>query len=155
MTSTAHRGGLAVRPEHPRLPRSRKRAMIGFLCYQVKQKSASREGDRSKKVAIKQHINLATPAEIDGQDHLIAVIPNSRWPVLPYKVTLLRRTESHGADNVPLVTVLPNARDTHVSLARIAPELSRIELHNQARKITAAQWQTEHAPSDVAVVVAG
>src|SRR3569623_1844884 len=155
MTSAAHRGGLAVRPEHPRLPRSRKRAMIGFLCYQVKQKSASREGDRSMKVAIKQHKNLATPAEIDGQDHLIAVIPKARWPELPYKETLMRRTESHGADNGPLVTVLPNARDTHVSLARIAPELSRFELLTLARKLTAAHWQSEHAPSAVAVVVAG
>src|SRR3569623_613808 len=155
MTSAAHRGGLAVRPEHPRLPRSRKRAMIGFLCYQVKQKSASREGDRSMKVAIKQHKTLATPAEIDGQDHLIAVIPKARWPELPYKETLMRRTERHGADNGPLVTVLPNARDTHVSLARIAPELSRFELLTLARKLTAANWQSEHAPSAVAVVVAG
>jgi len=129
--------------------------MIGFLCYQVKQKSASREGDRSMKVAIKQHKNLATPAEIDGQDHLIAVIPKARWPELPYKETLMRRTERHGADNGPLVTVLPNARDTHVSLARIAPELSRFELLTLARKLTAAHWQSEHAPSAVAVVVAG
>src|SRR3569832_1581492 len=105
MKSAAHRGGHAVRPEHPRLPRSRKRAMIGFLCYQVKQKSASREGDRSMKVAIKQQKNLATPAEIDGQDQLIAVIPKARWPELPYKETLMRRTERHGAENAPQVTV--------------------------------------------------
>src|SRR3569833_811903 len=105
-TNTTHRGGLAVRPEHPRLPRSRKRAMIGFLCYQVKQKSASREGDRSMKVAIKQHKNLATPTEIDGQDHLIAVIPKARWPEQPKKKTKKRHTKRHGADNGPLVTVL-------------------------------------------------
>src|SRR3569832_406394 len=107
MTSTAHRGGLAVRPEHPRLPRSRKRAMIGFLCYQVKQKSASREGDRGMKVALKRHKNLATPAEIDGQDHLIAVIPIARWPELPYKETLMRRTERHGAASMSLYKEAP------------------------------------------------
>src|SRR3569832_2566020 len=67
----------------------------------------------------------------------------------------MRRTERHGADIGPLVTVLPNARDTHVSLARIAPELSRFDLLTLARKLTAAHWQSEHAPSDVAVVVAG
>src|SRR3569833_1685244 len=94
-TNTTHRGGLAVRPEHPRLPRSRKRAMIGFLCYQVKQKSASREGDRSMKVAIKQHKNLATPSEIDVQDHLIAVIPKARGPERPEGETGMRRTERH------------------------------------------------------------
>src|SRR3569832_2786274 len=109
MTSAAHRGGLAVRPEHPRLPRSRKRAMIGFLCYQVKQKSASREGDRSMIVAIIQHKNLATPAEIDGQDHLIAEIPKARWPELPYFVSLLWCLVCLGVVFGPLVTVLPNA----------------------------------------------
>src|SRR3569833_812123 len=94
-TNTTHRGGLAVRPEHPRLPRSRKRAMIGFLCYQVKQKSASREGEHSKKDAIKQHKNLATPAEIDGQDHLNTEKPKAHKPEQPYKETLMRRTERH------------------------------------------------------------
>jgi len=108
------------------------------------------------KVAIKQNKNPATAQDIDGQDHLIILIPRSTWPDFPYKEVLQRRLEKQSADDhAPYSTELPNNRDTQVSLARIAPDLSAFELLTLARKLAAAHWQRELPPAKVAILTAG
>ncbi len=108
------------------------------------------------KVAIKQNKNPATIQDIDGQDHLIILIPDKTWPEFPYKEVLQRRLEKQGADEAgPYVTDLPNGRDTRVSLARIAADLSAFDSLTLARKLAAAHWQRALPPAKVAIVTAG
>lgn len=108
------------------------------------------------KVTIKQHKNQATGADLDDEDHVIIVVPPDDWPELPYKELLARRTERHGGGvKEPIITELPNARDTHVSVGRIAPGLPAFELLTFARKLAAAHWQRETPPTTVAVTTAG
>ena len=108
------------------------------------------------KVTIKQHKKPVTLKDCDARDHLIFALPDSDWPDLPYIDVLQRRAQRNGsAAKAPFSTELPNRRDTRVSLAQIADKLSRFELLTLARKLVAAHWQGESAPTAVTIATAG
>lgn len=75
------------------------------------------------KISVKQHLGTPTKKHIDDLDHLVIMLPEDagteNWPTFPYSDVLQRRADraaiKPGED--PLVTDLPNARDTRISVS--------------------------------------
>ena len=106
-----------------------------------------------EKVAIKQNKNQLTTRELDAWEHAILVLPPRNWPQIPYKEILTRRARRHANDDGPLITELPNARDTRLSWATIKPGISSFELLTLARKLVALHWDS--APARIALSAPG
>jgi len=106
-----------------------------------------------EKVVIKQNKNQLTSREIDTWEHVVLVLPPTDWPQIPYQEILSRRARKLGDDGGPLVTELPNERDTRVSWATVKPGISSFDLLTLARKLVALHWDA--APTRIALAVPG
>jgi len=106
-----------------------------------------------EKVVIKQNKNQLTSREIDTWDHVILVLPPTDWPQIPYQKILSRRARKLGDASGPLLTELPNERDTRVSWATVKSGISSFDLLTLARKLVALHWNA--APTRIALAVPG
>ena len=115
------------------------------------------------KLKIKQYLTLPTQALIDAQGHIFIILPETvvgiSWPtpnnLWPYVDVLKQRwsQQKDKDDLTPLITDLPNAAGSHVTLACVKPDIAAFDLLTLARKLCSAQLS--YNPSEVMLLLAG
>ena len=115
------------------------------------------------KLKVKQSPTLPEAVVMDALGHIIIILPetaaNIAWPasddVWPYADLLKQRwnQQKDKGDLTPLITDLPNAAGSHVTLACVKPDILAFDLLTLARKLCAAQLS--YNPSEIMLLVAG
>ena len=115
------------------------------------------------KLKVKQSPTLPEAVVMDALGHIIIILPetaaNIAWPasddVWPYADLLKQRwnQQKDKGDLTPLITDLPNAAGSHVTLACVKPDILAFDLLTLARKLCAAQLS--YNPSEIMLLVVG
>ncbi len=115
------------------------------------------------KLKVKQSLTLPKQAIIDVQGHIIIILPETAtgisWPapnnLWPYADVLKQRwnQQKDKDDLSPLITDLPNAVGSHVTLACVKPDISAFDLLTLARKLCSAHLG--YNPSEILLLLGG
>lgn len=108
---------------------------------------------------IKQYPKPATRAQVDKSSHLIVIQPEKKKPAVsadfPYAELLNTRMRNAGktCGKDCFVTDLPNKTGSHLTLACVKTDISSFELLTLARKLAAAQLDTD--PREITLCMPG
>ncbi len=121
------------------------------------------EGNQVTKFKVKQYSTLPKAALMDAQGHIIIILletatgvswpaPDNAWP---YADVLKQRwkQQKDKDDLTPLITDLPNASGSHVTLACVKPDISAFDLLSLARKLCSAHLS--YNPSEIMLLLPG